>query len=288
MKKTIAGDYIKIQNYTGNIERARKSHQQERAKKKNPTSEEVKRYNKRMRAEKLQMLIILNFKDGYFITLEYSKDNQPTDYKTADNAMMRFLRSIKRERKRKDQDFKYISITERGHKGAHLHHHVLVDSLEMANMLRGSWDYGNTNIKKIYGADNAFMELSEYMLKDETKEENPNGNSYHASRNLKQPTIEREIHHGTWKEKPEPQKGYEIISESVLNGFYEPLGIKYQSYIQKRKIEPSERQQERKKIKRNITVYKNTMWHGYKQKLESLKGTAINGISAIVKSIKGA
>lgn len=281
VKRTIAGDYIKIQNYTGNIERARKSHQQERAKKKNPTSEEVKRYNKRMRAEKLQMLIILNFKDGYFITLEYSKDNQPTDYKTADDSMMQFLRGIKRECRRKDQDFRYIGITERGHKGAHLHHHVLVSSLEHANRMRKGWKHGNVNIKKVYGSENAFIELAEYMLKDDTKEEHQNGSSYHASRNLKQPIIKREIHQGTWKEEPKPENGYEILSESVRNGFYEPLGIKYQSYIQKRKIDPSERKKQHEEIRQNITVYKNTMWHGCREKIKRATRTAINSISRL-------
>lgn len=281
MKKTIAGDYVKIQNCTMNIEGCRKSHQQKRAKKKNPTSEEVKRYNKRMRAEKLQMLIILNFSDGYFVTLEYRTDNQPTDYKTADDTMMQFFRGIKRECRRKDQDFRYIAITERGHKKGHLHHHVLVNSLESANKLRKGWKHGNVNIKHIYGRSNAFLELAEYMLKDDTKEEHPNGSSYHASRNLKQPTIEREIRQGTWKEEPTPEKGYEILTESVRNGFYEPLGIKYQSYMQKRKIEPSERQKTGNEIKRNITVYKNTMWHGCREKLKRATKKAINSISRL-------
>lgn len=289
MKKTIAGDYIKIQNYTGNTERAKKSHQQKRAKRKNPTREEVKRYNKRMRAEKLQMAIIMNFADeGYFVTLRYSEDKHPNDYQTADTNLTKFLRCIKRECQRKDQVFRYIAITERGHEHGHLHHHVLVENMETANMMRRSWSNGEVNHGKIYGADNAYMKLSEYMLKDATKEERIKGSSYHISRNLKQPKTKREIHMGTLEEEPTPEKGYEVLRESIRNGIYEPLGIKYQSYIQKRKIDPSERQKRGIDIRRKVTLYHNTLSHDFKIAIEETKEKVQSGINAILESIKGA
>lgn len=288
VKKTIAGDYIKIQNYTGNVERARKSHQQKRAKRKNPTREDVKRYNKRMRAEKLQMDIIMNFTEGYFVTLRYSESSHPKDYQDADNTLMKFLRCVKRECQRKDQVFRYIAITERGHEHGHLHHHVLVENLETANIMRRSWSRGEVNHKKIYGADNAYMELSEYMLKDATKEERIKGSSYHISRNLRQPTTKREIHTGTLEDDPTPEKGYEVLRESIRNGFYEPLGIKYQSYIQKRKLDPSERQNEGMRKKRSITVYKNTLRHDFMESLKRATGTAKKGIAGLLRKDKGA
>lgn len=288
VKKTIAGDFIKVQNYTGNTERAKKSHQQKRAKKKNPTREEVKRYNKRMRAEKLQMAIIMNFTEGYFVTLRYSEGSHPNDYQTADTNLTKFLRCIKRECQRKAQVFRYIAITERGHEHGHLHHHVLVENMETANMMRRSWSNGEVNHKKIYGADNAYMELSEYMLKDATKEERIKGSSYHISRNLRQPTTKREIHTGTLDEEPTPDTGYEVLRESIRNGIYEPLGIKYQSYIQKRKIEPLERKKRGMDIRRNVALYQNTLSHDLKIKLEKTKRKAQRGINALLESIKGA
>ena len=281
MKRIIAGDYVFTKQYTGNPEKAMKSHQQTRAKKKNPTRDEVKRYNRRMRVERLQTLIILNFKGGFVLTLEYGEDSQPQDYKSADNTMMQFLRGIKRELRNKSKDFKYISVTERGHEREHLHHHVLVDSQETADLLRRKWNHGNVHVKKTHGEDNAYLALAEYLLKDDTKEEKPKGSSYHASRNLKQPTIERELHAGAWREEPAPEQGFEILTESVRNGFYEPLGIRYRSYTQKRKIDPSERQKEGIKIRRGVALFKNTLKHDYKKKLER----AANGIKSLFNAV---
>lgn len=250
MKKTIAGDYIKIQKYTPHNLAA---HRKPRGKRANETSTAVKNYNQRLRAEKLQMLIILNFKNGYLVTLEYHKGSSPQSYQAADKLLMKTLKAIKRKHA---DDFKYIAITERGTETHGLHHHVIVSSIDAALELGSAWD-GYHDYKQLYD-EGAYKNLAEYLTKQETKEEKPRGGSaYHASRNLAKPSIEYQIVNDTWDEKPTPPEGYEMIPESLKNGFNDVIGIKYQSYMLKRQISPPEHQKIRTQRKHERTRLKN-------------------------------
>lgn len=255
MKKTIAGDYTKIQNYTPHNILA---HKRKRRKKVQETAAAVKQYNDKMRAEKLQMIIILNFKGGYLVTLKYSQGSRDLTYKAADDTLMKTLRSIKREYRKTGQEFKYIAVTERGKRCSGVHHHVLVDSMECAAKLARSWK-GYTNIEPLE-EEGAFKDLAAYICKSDTKEELPKGKSaYHASRNLKQPIIEYSLEPDTWQENPEPPKGYEIVPNSLVNGFNEMIGIKYQSYMLKRQKDPKERQMDHNMKRQRGTLLGNTL-----------------------------
>lgn len=235
MKKTIAGDYIKVQNYTP---QSLAAHRKPRAKRANETLDAVKRYNQKMKVEKLQMLIILNFKAGYLITLKYRKGSSPQTYQDADKQLMKTLKSIKRKH---PNEFKYIAVTERGEEKHGLHHHVLVSSIEYALEVGNAWN-GYHDYKQLYD-EGAYKNLAEYLVKQDTKEEKTKGSStYHVSRNLKKPSIEYQLVNDTWDDAPTPPEGYDMIPESLQNGFNEFIGMKYQSYMLKRKTSPSEHQ----------------------------------------------
>lgn len=255
MKTTIAGDYIKVQNYTPHNTAA---HRKKREKSRKETAAAMKRYNERMKAEKLQFLIILNFSSGYMVTLKYGAGNHPVDYMAADNMIMSKLRGLKRELKRTGRELKYIAVTERGKICSGLHHHVLVDSLEYALMLKERWD-GYVSIEPLK-ENGAYKDLAAYLCKQDTKEELPKGKSaYHVSRNLEQPRIEYKLVPDKWEEKPTPPKGYEIIPDTLINGFNNSIGIKYQSYMLKRQIDPKYRQMDRKDKKRRGVLFGNVL-----------------------------
>lgn len=252
MKLTIAGDLVKVQNYTPYRVTKKGT---PRSKKRNPTSDAVKKNNQTLRAERLQMLIMLNFKHGYMAVLEYDKGSSPRTYQDADKYMMQILKRIKRTHK----DFKYIATTERGKVSKELHHHVVVDSLESAKLLHAAWAAGYMpEPRQIYQDGNSFKSLATYLIKQETKEEKPKGfPSYHASKNLIQPHVEYHVIEEPWQDEPTPPQGYEIIPQSLKNGFNEHIGVKYQSYMLKRKFEPLERTQYRIMKKRERTQKSN-------------------------------
>lgn len=273
MKLTKAADLIKVQNYTPHRARAKG---EKRAKRENPTIDAVKQYNQRLRAEKLQMLIYLNFRHGYVVILEYSEGKRPQTYQDADKAMMQTLKRIKRT----DKDFKYIATTERGEKNHNLHHHVVVESLEKARELCKAWNGYTPEPMQLYTQDD-FERLAYYLAKQDTKEEKPKGcPTYHASRKLEQPEIELLLIDEPWKDEPEPPEGYEnyeIIPQSIVNGFNEYIGIKYQSYMLKRKTDPSERQKEHTRRKRE-RVQKRNIYHPIQRAIKEVTKAAVIGV----------
>ena len=251
MKLTIADDLVKVQKYAPERVTQKGTPRRRRD---NPTSEAVKKNNQNLRIEKLQLLLYLNFRHGYIVALEYFRGSSPGTYQEADKIMMQTLKRIKRTHK----NFKYIATTERGKADKNLHHHVIVESLEAAKLLLSSWGGYMPEPRQLYQDKNAFKSLAAYLIKQETKEERPKGYpSYHASKNLKKPSIEVVRVNEPWTEEPKPLEGYEIIPQSVVNGFNECLGIKYQSYMLKRKIEPQERAQDRTMKRRERTQKRN-------------------------------
>ncbi len=265
MKITEAGEYTRIQNYTmHNTE----SHRRKRGKRQNKTADCVKRYNHKMKVDKLQYLIMLNFTRGYFVTLKYFQDKHPDTYKAADKTMMDLVKGIKRECKQRGKAFKYIAVTERGRLNNALHHHIIVNSYGMVRELIGRWnEHGYIDIEPIEEDESAYRYLAEYICKDATKEELQSGkSSYHISRNLEQPKVTITISTEAWEESPKAPEGYKVLPDTVVNGFNESVGIKYQSYMIRRKREPKEHKEEQEAHRRNRIQLGNTFKKLFKKR----------------------
>ena len=250
-----AGDYVLIKNYTPIGGGSGK-----RRKKEKPTSESRKRLNDKKRAEKIQLLILSNFDEGFHVILDYPKDSRPTSYEEADKNLTRFLYKMSRKYKKQQKKFKYLATTERGKRRAALHHHMIVDnSPGLVDDLTAEW--GN-HIKafKMY-EDGAYKDLADYFVKAETKEELTAGKSrFHRSRNLISPLERTEKRDGSFKQEPKAPQGYRIIEGSLRNGYNERVGVRYQSYLLK-KDEP--RQQVRKSNQKEDK--KCTIWESLRK-----------------------
>lgn len=122
-KVQIAGDYVLVSNYSP---RGFGAPHRKRKKKSKDTPQAMARYNRHKRAEKLQLLMILNFDCGYHITLDYAKDDRPQTYEEAEKNLTDFLHKMSR-RVRQIKKFKYIAITERGKRREALHHHMVIE-----------------------------------------------------------------------------------------------------------------------------------------------------------------
>lgn len=235
MKIHKAGEYVLMQSYTpkrfGAPSRSRK-------KKSKETPEAMAKYNNHKRAEKLQLLMIANFKEGFHVVLDYPVNDRPETYKAAEDNLKKALYKISRRLKAQGKQFKYIAITERGKKRAALHHHMIIEGVpEIVKELKDVWG-NHLKIMQMY-EEGAYKDLAEYFCKVETKEEATKGKSkYHRSRNLVEPTTQTVLMAGQIKDEPFIPRGYELEPNTLKNGFNEIAGVRYQSYLLHRIEQP--------------------------------------------------
>lgn len=263
-KLLIAGRYVLVKNYTPKRFGAPG---RRRRKRKMETPEAMARYNDRKRAEKIQMLMLLNFENGYHVILDYPKDKRPEKYEEAEDNLRKCLYKISRRLKRSEKKFKYLAITERGKIREALHHHLIIES--DSEILKELTDIWGNHIKfaQMY-EEGAYKDLADYFCKIETKEEQTKGKSkYHRSRNLKEPTVKSRIVSGPLKEDPVIPKGYEVISESVVNGFNDFSGIRFQKYMIIKFADGNSRAISRQH--HSIEVFKReSFWESFKKKIK--------------------
>ena len=198
------------------------------------TPQAMAKYNNHKRAEKLQLLMLMNFDKGYHITLDYPLGNRPETYEEAEKNLTKFLHRMSRRLKSKDKKFKYIAITERGKHREALHHHMVIEGDPF--LLKEITDLWGNHIKisQMY-EEGAYKDLADYFCKLETKEEQTKGKSkYHRSRNLKEPTTKARIVSGPLNNEPYVPEGYDLVRDSLVNGFNDFAGIRYQRYMIKR------------------------------------------------------
>ena len=226
-----AGEYIFIQNYSPRSYGAPAKH---RIRRMRDTPKAMEKYNNHKRAEKLQMLMILNFDKGYHVTLDYPKDHRPQTYEEAEQNLRKALYKVSRRLKRQQIRFKYIAVTERGKRAAALHHHVIIENDQrVLEELMAVWG-NHIKMSRMY-EEGAYKNLAEYIIKVETKEEQTKGKAkYHRSRNLKEPTVRVSFMPGPIKDDPEIPEGYQLEEGSFINGYNDVLGIRYQSYTVKK------------------------------------------------------
>lgn len=263
-KLLIGGKYVLVKNYTPKRFGAPGKR---RRKRKMETPEAMARYNNHKRAEKIQMLMLLNFENGYHVILDYPKDKRPETYEEAEENLRKCLYKISRRIKMSEKKFKYLAITERGKIREALHHHLIIESDPL--ILKELTEVWGNHIKfaQMY-EEGAYKDLAEYFCKIETKEEQTKGKSkYHRSRNLKEPTVKSRIVSGPLKKEPVIPKGYEVISESVVNGFNDFSGIRFQKYMIKKSADGNFRAISRQQ--HSIEVFKReSFWESFKKKVK--------------------
>lgn len=250
-----AGDYVLIKNYTPRLYGAPGRKRQKRMR---DTPKAMEKYNNRKRSEKLQMLMILNFEEGFHVVLDYPKDKRPETYEEAEKNLTKCLYKVARRLKKRGIPFKYIAVTERGKRAAALHHHLVIEGCsEVTHELLAAWG-NHIKFNHMY-KEGAYKDLADYLTKIETKEENTKGKSkYHRSRNLKEPETKIVVMAGTIKDDPRIPEGYEMVPHSLSNGFNELYNVRYQSYMihkekgnvheSARKCEPAGSRPEKKSI----------------------------------------
>lgn len=214
-----------------------------RNKKEKKTPEDIAKQNLWRRRRELRRIIELNFSPGdWYVVLTCQRDKRPS-IEEAPNVIRKFRDRLQREYKKKGWELKYVITCETGEHGA-VHWNIIVNNMHdgadtTAGMIRKLWERGRPNFKAMDDTGE-YEKLADYIIKETAKriEEGKTIEklSYMRSRNLIKPKVKKEeIKAKGWKLDPVPPKGWELVPDSLVNGFNKFTGLPYQKYTLRRK-----------------------------------------------------
>ena len=210
-----------------------------RKKRRNPTPEQMKKYNQTQRERKIIRETHANFQAGdLYLTLKYSKGFRPT-VEQAKQDKLRLLRALRDYCRKNGIKFKYIFTTEIGERGG-IHHHMILGAMDV-QVVERLWKrvtdgHGNVHFEFLYGND--FSKLAKYFVGErctdlsEQKEESSKEKRYSTSQGLVRPKASKpkKIPANSWREEPVAPKGYYVDKESIYTGINPVTGYGYQFY----------------------------------------------------------
>lgn len=215
-----AGNCILVKNRHS---RRNSSVKRPRGKKREVTPEEIARVNLNNARKKLQVLVNANFTIGdLWFDLHYNHREEPGSLEQAGKDLTKYLRKVRDEFKAAGDDLKYIAVTERGKEGK-IHHHVLMNagvlSMERVGMI---WGMGYGRFEFVYSAD--LTTLADYIFKQGEQsfreDDTASRKRWRSSKNLVRPQPkQKRIKASTWKDVPQPPKGYIVVADSIRMGF---------------------------------------------------------------------
>ena len=155
------------------------------------SSEAQRRMNLKYAYQKLELEIAANFgvRDLY-ITLTYDDDHLPESRREANARIQAFFRRLRAARKAREQELRYIYVTEHKHDEGRWHHHVLINSTgEDYDLIRQLWGQGNVEFRQIQiNRDKNYETLARYFCKEQR--DKVGQRLWSGSRNLRKPERE--------------------------------------------------------------------------------------------------
>lgn len=202
-----------------------------RGDRKKPTSEEMEKINARNAAKQLRRLIETNFTPGdYHLVLTYRKGDRPSPME-AKELLVAFLRKLRQAYRKSGYDLKYISVTEM--EARSIHHHLIINACD-PTLIQQLWRWGRPHMTML-DDEGGYKALAEYLIKETSRtfgtKNSVQGKRYNCSRNLKQPSVKKEIVRAdSWREHPTAPKGWIVDVDSVITGSHAVTGYAYQAY----------------------------------------------------------
>lgn len=149
------------------------------------------RMNLKYAYQKLELLFYANFgiKDLY-VTLTYDDWHLPHNRKEAREAMRAFWKQLRKERKKKGQELRYIYNIEHRHGEGRWHHHAVINATgDDYQLILRLWGKGSVKFKQIrIDREKNFETLARYFCKEER--DKVGDQLWSSSTNLKKPEIE--------------------------------------------------------------------------------------------------
>jgi len=141
--------------------------------------------------QKLELEIAANFgvRDLY-ITLTYDDAHLPSDRQEAVKKIKAFWKRLRAARKARNQELRYIYVTEHRHGEGRWHHHVLINATgEDYDEIRRLWGQGGVEFRSIrVDKEKNFETLARYLCKEQR--DKLGLRLWSGSRNLRKPERE--------------------------------------------------------------------------------------------------
>lgn len=249
IQETIRAGKIVYRKITGRKQQEKKS----RAKKRQPTVEEVEKNNQRYSERDLLLKINYNFEvDDWHIIFTH-RGEEPT-VEEAYELLKEFKRKLKTLYRKHGVILKWIEATEYENERIH-HHFVISKGVDLAE-IKETWGHGKIIVTPLYEEGN-YRKLAEYLIKETSKTikgNNPFGKKrFRCSRTIKNPPVFREeVKANKLISDPKPIKGYYIDQDSVYKGVNPETQRQYIEFI----MLPIEGEQQAKKINGRKIKYK--------------------------------
>lgn len=221
-----------------------------RAARSGPTSAAQQFYNNKCSWRELELLLGQNFwRDGLVVTYTYDDDHLPKDKRAAKAEMKKHFRKLRRARRLRGEELRYIYNVEGFHGKRHwdwldgdgeledqrLHHHVVLNATSINDLeeITSLWHGGG--YIRIERLDVHYLrELAKYLTKEarEFGRPKPGERSWTASRNLQKYQVEYiEIpSDSVTLAPPYGAVDYESFCEHNPYGFADCVGARYLLY----------------------------------------------------------
>lgn len=140
-----------------------------RAGKKSMSSEAQLRMNLKYAYQKLELLMYANFgiRDLY-VTFTYDTEHLPRNRAEARKIMQAFWRELRKARKEKGQELRYLYVIEHNHGEGRWHQHSLINATgDDYDLIRKLWGRGGVEFKQIcIDREKNFQSLAMYFCKE--------------------------------------------------------------------------------------------------------------------------
>lgn len=153
--------------------------------------------NNRRAWQKLELLLAANFgRRDLVVELTYDDAHLPPSKTEAVKLIRKFLSWLRAHRKARDQELRYVYVTEQlSAEGGRLHHHLVINGTGTdLEVLRSLWPYGNVKLEQLDDWQ-GYEALAKYLTKEarEVGRPEPGKKCWVSSVGLKKPVAENEM-----------------------------------------------------------------------------------------------
>ncbi len=218
LKEIIAGDQLEIEIYPefGKMEDVP---EEGRIKKDNSAAQ--RKLNDKNSRKNLERLINTNFgRDGIWITLTYSRGNEPADMEEARKDMQNYIERLRyRRRKRGLPAIRYVYVIEYSPEcKIRFHHHLVMDGDLDQDTVEKAWKLGKRNeTRRLEPDEYGLTGMAKYITKEPNRKKGEK--RWSCSTNLRKPKI-RKVH----SKRPAAGQGTYKAIEKYVDGFVKDRG----------------------------------------------------------------
>lgn len=219
LKEIIAGNQLEIEIYPEFI-KVEDIPEGGRIKKDNSAAQ--RKLNDKNSRKYLERLINENFnRDGIWITLTYSRENEPVDIEEAKKNMQNYIKRLRyRRRKLGLPEIKYVYVIEYSPEcKIRFHHHLVMDGELDQDTVEKTWKLGKRNeTRRLEPDEYGLTGMAKYITKEQHR--NKGEKRWSCSTNLRKPKI-RKVH----SKRPTAKQGTYKTIEKYVNRFVQDRGL---------------------------------------------------------------